>query len=106
MVVTIAMNKLRCVEKVSYVTAPGERITAVVTDLGVFEKLPGEDTLTLTGYYANSGFKDAGEAVESIADKCGWELAVAEDLEVIEAPTLDELRDIRLFDPRRYFLDG
>jgi acyl CoA:acetate/3-ketoacid CoA transferase alpha subunit/acyl CoA:acetate/3-ketoacid CoA transferase beta subunit len=106
MVVTIALNKLRCVDKVSYVTAPGERITSVVTDLGVFEKLPGEDTLTLTAYYANSGFKDAGEAVEAIADKCGWELAVAEDLQVIDPPTPDELRDIRLFDPRRYFLDG
>ncbi len=105
-VVTVALNRSRCVERVSYVTAPGQRVTAVVTDLGVFEKLPGEGALTLTGYYANSGFSGAGEAVEAIAAKCGWELAASGDLEVIEAPTPDELKDIRLFDPRRHFLDG
>jgi acyl CoA:acetate/3-ketoacid CoA transferase alpha subunit/acyl CoA:acetate/3-ketoacid CoA transferase beta subunit len=105
MVVTIALNKLRCVDKVSYVTAPGKRVTAVVTDLGIFEKLPGEETLTLTAYYANSGFTDGDEAAEAIAAKCGWELAVASCLQVIEPPTPDELKDIRIFDPRRYFLD-
>ena len=77
LVVAIPLSKLRCVDKVSYVTAPGERVTAVVTDLGIFEKLPGEDTLTLTAYYASSGFAGPDEAVEAIAGKCGWELKAA-----------------------------
>ncbi len=105
MVVVLPLSKLRCVEKVSYVTAPGERVTAVVTDLGIFEKLPGEGTLTLTAYFATSGFADPDEAVAAIAEKCGWELKAADSLEVLEPPTPDELKDIRIFDPRRYFLE-
>lgn len=106
LVVTIAMNKLRCVDKVSFVTAPGGRVSAVVTDLGIFEKLKGEETFTLTAYYAASGFSGESAAIEAIAAKCGWELKVVPRLRVIEPPTPDELKDIRIFDPRRYFLEG
>ena len=105
LIVTIPMNKLRCVDKVSYVTAPGERVKAVVTDLGIFEKPPGEDALVLTACYATSGFAGRDEALEAIAGKCGWELKAADILEVLEPPTPDELKDIRIFDPRRYFLE-
>jgi len=105
-VVTIPLNKLRCVENVDYVTAPGRRVSAVVTDLCVFEKPPGRENLVLTAYYAASGFAGGREAVEAAQARCGWELEAAPDLKVIEAPTPDELRDIRLFDPRGYFLEG
>ena len=37
-------------------------------------------------------------------EACGWELKVGPTLRRFEPPTLEELRLVRLFDPRRYFL--
>ncbi len=103
-VVTIPLNKLRCVEKVDYVTAPGQRVSAVVTDRCIFEKVPGREGLVLTAYYSACGYRDGREAVGDIASRCGWELEAAGDLRAVEPPAREELMDIRLFDPRGYFL--
>ncbi|MDD5711828.1 MAG: hypothetical protein PHY31_03615, partial [Smithellaceae bacterium] len=104
-VVTIPLSKMRCVDKLSYITAPGERVKAVVTDFGIFEKLGDERTFTLTAYFPQEG-KDEAAIIEAIRSRCGWELKVAPTLEVVAPPTEDELKDIRIFDPRRYFLEG
>jgi hypothetical protein len=42
--------------------------------------------------------------VEAARAACGWELAVAPSLRRFERPTADELKLIRMLDPRRYFL--
>lgn len=91
----------RLVEEIPYVTCPGEKITTVVTTLGVLEKKDGE--LVLTGYYPE-GEGDGTEEVEAIKENCGWDLKVADDLERIDPPTLEELRSARMFDPYGYFL--
>src|SRR5713226_1493117 len=100
-VVTLAQRRNRFVDKVPYVTAPGRRVTTVVSDLGVYEKADPHAELALTAVYAD-GPVDA--AVRAARAACGWELAVAPDLARIDPPTLEELRLVRLFDPRRYFL--
>lgn len=100
--VVILMDHLpfRLVDRVPYVTCPGERITAVVTTRGVLEKRGGE--LVLTGVFPAAGGR--GEAVEEARRNCGWDLAVADDLVDIEPPTVEELRSARVFDPHSFFL--
>lgn len=105
-VVTVPLSKSRCVENVDYITAPGKRVSAVVTDRCVFEKLPGREELVLTAYYRACGYRDEREAVKDIDARCGWEVEAAPRLREMEPPTTEELRDIRLFDPRGYFLEG
>ncbi len=90
----------RLVEQVPYVTCPGSGITAVVTTRGVLEKRDGE--LVLTGFFPAEGGREA--ALSDIRENCGWELLVAEDVVEIEAPTLDELKSARMFDPESFFL--
>lgn len=102
--VTVVQDKLRTPEKVSYITAPGGRVRTVVTTLGVLEKPPGEEELILTAYFPCSG-KDGREALQNIRSKCGWELRAAPALRKVNPPTLEELYDVRIFDPRRYFLN-
>ena len=102
---TVVQDKLRTPERVSYVTAPGGRVRTLVTDMGVYEKLPGEEGLVLTAYFPALGC-DEREAVEKIRENCGWELRVADDLRQVEPPGRDELYDVRIFDPRRYFLEA
>jgi acyl CoA:acetate/3-ketoacid CoA transferase alpha subunit/acyl CoA:acetate/3-ketoacid CoA transferase beta subunit len=103
MLVTVEQDKMRTPESVSYITAPGHRVRSLVTTMGVFEKPAGEDEFVLTAYFPQDG-ADEREAVGRIASHCGWELRVARELRRAEPPDLDELYDIRIFDPRRYFL--
>jgi hypothetical protein len=100
-VVTLAQGPQRFVEKVPYVTAPGARVTAVVSDRGVYEKDDAHGELVLTGVFAG---RPEAESVGAAREACGWNLRVAEHLRRFEPPTAEELRLVRLFDPRRYFL--
>jgi acyl CoA:acetate/3-ketoacid CoA transferase beta subunit len=100
-VVTLAQSRRRFLDKVPYVTAPGRRVSAVVSDLGVYEKADEHAELTLTGVYAGG---PETELVRAAREACGWELKVAPALKRVAPPGIEELRLVRLFDPRRYFL--
>lgn len=100
-VVTLAQSPARFVDKVPYVTAPGRRVSTVVSDLGVYEKADEHGELTLTAVH---GGRTEAEAVQAARAACGWDLKVAPGLQRLAPPTPEELRLVRLFDPRRYFL--
>lgn len=100
-VVTLAQSRTRFVEKVPYVTAPGRRVFSVVSDLGVYEKADEHAELVLTGV---SQATPERESVQAAREACGWDLKVSPRLRRFEPPTVEELRLVRLFDPRRYFL--
>jgi len=96
-VVTVAQSKERFLEAVPYVTGPGDRVTRLVSTLGVYEKDQGEFVLTAV-FDA-----DATAAAKECRERCGWELRVARDLRVLDAPTTEEIRTLRVFDPRGWF---
>jgi acyl CoA:acetate/3-ketoacid CoA transferase beta subunit len=99
--VTLAQTRDRFVEKVPYITAPGHRVRTVVSDIGVYQKVEEHGELVLTGIYAGT---PEAEAVNTARARCGWELRIAPGLRRFDPPQSDELKLIRLFDPRRYFL--
>ncbi|MFN8627083.1 MAG: CoA-transferase [Candidatus Binatia bacterium] len=101
-VVVTAQRRQSFVERVHYVTSPGARVTCVLSTMGRFEKRGGE-RLVLTGYYRNAG-RTRDEIVDKIKDRCGWSLAVADDLEELSPATPEELALLRVFDPERFFL--
>ena len=75
------------VEELDFRTSVGERVRVVVTDLGVLE--PDEDgELFLTHVHPDVRLDDVRAAT-------GWELRVAEDLAVTEAPSETELVALR-----------
>ncbi len=100
-VVTLAQSPRRFVDKVPYVTAPGRHVTTVVSDLGVYAKSDEHGELVLV---AVPDGRPEAEAVAAARAACGWELKVAPALARTTAPTPEEVRLVRLFDPRRYFL--
>jgi acyl CoA:acetate/3-ketoacid CoA transferase alpha subunit len=102
-VVTLAQSRQRFVDKVPYITAPGHRVSTVVSDLGVYTKTEAAGELVLAGVF---GGRPEIEAVAAARDACGWDLRIAPALRRFDPPTPDELRLVRLFDPRRYFLGG
>ncbi|MBC7254466.1 MAG: glutaconate CoA-transferase [Actinobacteria bacterium] len=102
--VTVAQDRLRTPEKVSYITAPGRRVRTLVTTEGVFRKPPGGEELLLVAYFPHVAGEER-EAFQVISSHCGWELRAVSSLRKVEPPTRDELYDVRIFDPRRYFLE-
>ncbi len=103
-VVTALQDKNRFVEKVAYISSPGGRVKAVVSDLGVYEKPQGSDQLVLTGYFPSADRPGREAAVRHIRENCGFDLKVAEEVIEIPPPEIEELKMLRLFDPRRQFL--
>ena len=98
---TLNQSRRRFVDKVPYITAPGKRVSTVVSDLGVYQKPDDNGELVLTGVFAN---RPEADAVNAAREACGWELRVAPALRRFDLPSAEELRLVRLFDPRRYFL--
>ena len=101
--VTALSGKNRFVESLPYLTSPGKRVRTVVSDVGVMEKSEGEDELVLTGYFPKPR-KSEDEIVGQIRDRCGWELKLSDKLKKSDVPDLEELKLLRIFDPRRQFL--
>ena len=98
-VVTLARPD-RVVGEVAYVTSPGRNVVAVVTDKGVLRRRGDE----LVVAAVPSGPAPLGDRVAALAAGCGWDVGVADAVEELPAPTDDEVRALRRYDPERLFL--
>src|SRR5205823_6607923 len=67
---------------------PGAGPQAVITDLCLLKPATGLQELTLVARYENV-------SVDRIRGATGWPLAVADTVDVVAAPTADELRVLR-----------
>jgi len=100
-VVTLLQDPRRLIEKVPYVTCPGQNVRKLVTDRAVFEKDDGE--LTLKKIYIDEGETEE-RAVEAAVQSMGWNPKKAGRLVLLDAPEQEEILMLRCFDPERYFL--
>jgi len=91
----------RMVVKLPYITSIGDRVSTLVTDLGIYQKRDGR--FCLTHYYASTG-ATAEAAIERIRAACEWPVEVDVQLAMFREPNADELFRIRLYDQRREFL--
>jgi len=95
-VVVATLTPQRTVAECSYVTSPGVRVQALVTDLGTFTRI--DDELVLSALAP-------GATVEQVRELCGWDLRVASaDLPVLADVTAAEVEALRRWDPRGWFL--
>jgi len=102
-VVVINSGKQRLVEKVPYITFSGKNVTALVTDVGIFEKIGGEETFTLTTYIPSQPKQAVKEAIARIREKVEWELKVSANLKEAQPISKDAVTLLRLFDPKGFF---
>ena len=76
------------VERLDFRTSSGERVSLVVTDLGVLEPRGGERELTLTHVHR-------GVDADQVRAATGWPLRVADDVQETSPPTERELAALR-----------
>lgn len=102
--VIVQQSRRRFLDKVPFVTAPGDHVRTLVSSLGVFEKTGNDDTFTLTRVMTDNNAPGIHDAVQRVRAACGWSLRVSDQLRTVAPPAADELRLLRIFDPRRYYL--
>jgi len=68
--------------------ARGAGPQAVITDFGILKPIGASEELQLTGHFVNVTPQQA-------VDATGWPLKVTDNVEIIPAPTLEELRVLR-----------
>lgn len=93
-VVVTTLTERRTVERCPYVTSPGERVSTIATDLGVFARR--DDRFVLVGAVPG--------ALPTIAERLAWDLVVADDCAELAPPTAEELLALRTWDPEGHFL--
>jgi acyl CoA:acetate/3-ketoacid CoA transferase alpha subunit/acyl CoA:acetate/3-ketoacid CoA transferase beta subunit len=101
-VVTTLHHRARMPETVEFVTSPGHRVKAIVTDRGILERLNPHGEFMLTGVLDRGGAKD--DLVRAAVEGCGWPLTVAPDVELFSAVDGQELAAIRTYDPAGNFV--
>jgi len=102
--VIVMQERLRFPEKVPYITSPGGNVQTVVSDKGVFEKLPGEKELTLTRTLSLSNNDSITTQVQEIKENCGWDLKIKSPVKKLDVSDRDILEILRYFDPKGLFL--
>lgn len=94
------MSPRRFVADTGYVTSPGERVRAVVTDLGVLENRDGELVLTAVA----PGPEPREERIERARVRCGWPLKAADEIRDLREVTVPDVGTLRSFDRDGLFL--
>ncbi len=101
-IVVALLTPERTPPECGYVTSPGRTVTALVTDRGLLEKAAGGDELVLTAVPA--GDDPLADRVAAAQAACGWDLQIGGAVGELPAPSPDELRTLRRWDPRGWFL--
>jgi hypothetical protein len=97
--VLATISPRRFVEHCSYVTSPGTRVRAVVSDIGILSKRRGDLVLT----HLAPGSEPLAERVAFARSRCGWDLEVADDLRELRPVTGDDIEELRKYDPEGFF---
>jgi len=101
--VCLEQTKSRFVEKVPYITSPGESVSTIVTDLGVFKRASAGGSFKLISVLDDGAGKSVDEKIEEVKNTAGWEIQAADEVSTEPPPSEEELLTLRLFDPKRQF---
>jgi glutaconate CoA-transferase, subunit B len=87
-VVVVRQSSRTFVERVGFRTSTGERVSTVITDLGILTREPRRDELVLSRLHP-------GSSVDAARAATGWDLRVADDLAMTAPPSAAELDVLR-----------
>ncbi|MBN2061369.1 MAG: hypothetical protein JW882_13230 [Deltaproteobacteria bacterium] len=94
-ILILNQSKKRFVETLPYVTARGDRVSKVISTMGVFIKKPGKSELILKACFPEQKTRSLEEMIKKIENNCGWALEKDDDLTMIPEPGREELNLLR-----------
>jgi acyl CoA:acetate/3-ketoacid CoA transferase alpha subunit len=101
--VVMVHGKDRLLDKVPYVTVPGERVSTVITTKGVLRKIDNSNELVLTEYF-DPDKRLKQDIINDIKENTGWDLKVARDVKRMSISSEEKVNMLRLLDPNGFFL--
>ncbi len=87
-IVVVRQSPRTFVDQLSFRTSLGDRVTTVITDVGMLGRDPDDGELVLTHLHP-------GASVDAALDATGWRLRVAGEIQLVEPPTASELATLR-----------
>lgn len=102
--VVTKQSRERFVKKIPFISGSGEKVKTLVTNLGVFQKIEGEEVFTITKYFTNPSLQGKEDRVREIKERCGWSVKVGGVLKEVPPPTSEELAILRSLDPNGLFI--
>jgi len=104
LLVVARQSRGRFVEKVPYISCCGDKISTLVSDLGVFKKVGGDGIFTLTKYIGAPESPSKDKTIDKIRERCGWDLKVTGDIGTVSTPSPHELEILRTLDLHKSFI--
>ena len=87
-----------------YVTCLGDRVTALITTMGVFEKSEDSNELMLTGYFPELSGPTPEEKIKKIRENSTCDFQVSSKVREVVPVTVEELVILRMLDPEGHFI--
>lgn len=100
-IVILNQSRDRFPETLPYTTCPGDKVTTVVSTMGVFTKPIGKAELRLAACLPDPKLPSLEDRIKRVQDNCGWLLKLADKVEEVARPTPDELKLLRWLVPLR-----
>jgi acyl CoA:acetate/3-ketoacid CoA transferase alpha subunit/acyl CoA:acetate/3-ketoacid CoA transferase beta subunit len=100
-IVILNQSKDRFPETVPYITCPGDRVTKVISTMGVFTKPVGKAELRLAACLPDPKIPSLEHRIKRVRDNCGWPLKLGDKVKEVANPTPDELKLLRWLVPLR-----
>jgi acyl CoA:acetate/3-ketoacid CoA transferase beta subunit/acyl CoA:acetate/3-ketoacid CoA transferase alpha subunit len=94
-ILILHQSRKRFVETLPYVTARGDKVSKVISTLGVFRKSPGQAELLLVACIPDPEGTSLEAKIKDIESRCIWRFKRAERIDFLAGPTNDELYMLR-----------
>ncbi|MFP4625545.1 MAG: CoA-transferase [Natronomonas sp.] len=103
-ILIVEASPRRLVDEVEFVTGPGRNVTTVCTQYGILRKRDGELRIEVVFVPAN-GPQSVADRLAEFEDAVGWDVRVAEDVEVKSWNPADDrlVETVRAIDPKGDF---
>lgn len=87
----------RLMESLPYITAPGDKVSKLITGKAIFTKPAGHGELVLTSCLPADETQSITELIDEIENACGWKITPVPDIDCQPPPTKAELTLLRSF---------
>ncbi len=94
-ILCLDQSKKRFVEKLAFITGSGDRVTTVVSTMGIFRKSNPLEEFYLAEYFPSRKPLKHEEIIQEIRSNCGWDLKIGPSVRESTEPSPQELRMVR-----------
>jgi acyl CoA:acetate/3-ketoacid CoA transferase alpha subunit/acyl CoA:acetate/3-ketoacid CoA transferase beta subunit len=94
-IVILSQSKEKFVDVLPFITCPGNRVSTVISNLGIFRKETGKREIIISACLPDAQLRLLSDRIIRIKSECGWQIRMAEKVLDVPEPAADELEMLR-----------